>query len=104
MNSDMQLKAKIAQEFDIALGELSFDDKWTYYYTDEIPEHSKDRIILFRASQSSPRIGCIRVRHKEDIKRIVWDIVGKDGIYIGLVPANCPTEAMLVESKFMILN
>jgi len=123
LDDDAQLKAKIAQQvttasaasihcfeaksitkFGLTLEELSFDDEWTYYYTDEIPKHSKDRIILFRAAASSSRIGCIRVRHKDDMKQIVWDVVGKEGTYIGLVPAYCRTEAMLVDSRFMTVD
>ncbi|KAF2182613.1 hypothetical protein K469DRAFT_586033, partial [Zopfia rhizophila CBS 207.26] len=76
-------------------------DSWTHYYTDEVPKHAKDRVVVFKAPQSSLRIGCIRVRDKDDIKKTVWDVVGREGMYIGLVPAGCPFEAMVVDVKLI---
>jgi hypothetical protein len=96
------------EKFGSKFNEFSTEvDSWTYYYTDEVSKHAKDRIVVFKAPESSTepesssRIGCIRVRDKDDIKKTVWDVVGKEGVYIGLVPAGCPFEAMVVVVKLI---
>jgi hypothetical protein len=66
-----------------------------------VPSDTKDRIIVFRAREPSKQFGCIRVREKENLTQTVWDLVGKEGIYIGVIPAECPFEAMLVEVMLM---
>lgn len=35
------------------------------------------------------------------MKEMRWDIVRKEGMYMGSVPAGCPFEAMLVEVKLI---
>lgn len=88
-NDDKKLKAKASQEFGPEFDESSAEvDSWTYYYTDEVPKHAKDRIIVFKAPEPSSQIRCIRVWDKDDIKKTVWDVVRREGTYIGLVPAS----------------
>lgn len=101
-NDGKKLMAIAAQEFGDKFNESSAEvDSWTYYYTDEVPNHSTDRVVVFKAPKSSTRIGCIRVLDKDDIKKVVWDVVGREGVYIGLVPAECPFEAMVVDVRLI---
>tara|TARA_R110002003_G_scaffold2994_2_gene24755 strand:+ start:2241 stop:2543 length:303 start_codon:yes stop_codon:yes gene_type:complete len=74
---------------------------WTEHYANMIPKHSKDRLVVFKPPTTSKFIGCIRVRDKDNTKSTVWDVVSKDGQYIGLVPAGCQFEAMVVDIKII---
>ncbi|KAL6149734.1 hypothetical protein ACJQWK_02580 [Exserohilum turcicum] len=97
---DAKLKA-IAEE---RLGgdKSSFEiTPWIDYYTKIVPKHSEDRLIVFKPPKTSPLIGCIRVRDKDNTKRTLWDVVSKDRHYIGLVPAGCQFEAMVVDAKII---
>lgn len=99
----MSLDAKqYMEKFGLELNESSTEiDSWMYYHTYEVPTHTKDRIVVFKTPQSCPQIGCIRVRDKNNVKKTVWEVVGREGAYIGLVPAGCPFEAMLVDVKLI---
>ncbi|OCK74895.1 hypothetical protein K432DRAFT_386534 [Lepidopterella palustris CBS 459.81] len=98
-----KLKSKASETFGSEFNDAhtEVDPKWTYYYTDMVPSHTKDRIVIFRAQPPSKQLGCVRVRDKHDITKTIWDSVGKEGIYMGDVPAGCPFEAMLVEVKLI---
>jgi len=74
---------------------------WTDYYTTIVPKHPEDRLIVFKPPKTSSLIGCIRVRVKDNTKITLWDIVSKDRQYIGLVPAGCQFEAMVVDVKII---
>ncbi|KAF1953188.1 hypothetical protein CC80DRAFT_596068 [Byssothecium circinans] len=108
-NDDTKLKAYASQEFGSEFNESSSEiDSWTYYYVDMIPAHEKDRIVVFKAPdesfhkpKGSPWFGCIRVLDKDDITKIVWDVVQREEMYIGLVPAGCDFEAMVVVIKLI---
>lgn len=72
--------------------------------------HPTDRIIIFRPHKGTPKFGCIRVLRSEtanqgeatkEKKGPVWDVVRAVGSYVGLVPAGCPFEAMLVQVRFI---
>jgi hypothetical protein len=74
-NDDKKLKELASEEF--GSNESSFEvDSWTNYYADEVPKHTKDRLVVFKAPESYEKLGCIRVRDKDDIKKTVWDVVG----------------------------
>lgn len=69
-----------------------------------------DRIILFKPHKGMSQFGCIRVLRSEtadqgeakrEKKGPVWDVVRAVGSYVGLVPAGCPFEAMVVQLKFI---
>ncbi|KAK7178270.1 hypothetical protein PSPO01_15685 [Paraphaeosphaeria sporulosa] len=99
-NDDKKLKGIASEEF--GFDESSFDvSPWTNYYADEVPEHTKDRLVVFKAPDLSDKLGCIRVRDKDDIKKTVWDVVGKKGPYLGFVPAGSLFEAMVVDVKLI---
>lgn len=69
-----------------------------------------DRIILFKPQKGMSQFGCIRVLRSEttnqgeaarEKKGPVWDLVRTVGSYVGLVPAGCPFEAMVVQVRFI---
>ena len=78
------------------------DEQWTYHYTKMIPSHSAERVVAFRAQPPSKQVGCVRVLDGQDVKEMIWDVVGKEGTYMGRVPAGSPFEAMLVEVKLIM--
>lgn len=71
---------------------------WTNYYTNLIPEHAEDRLVVFKPPETSQYFGCIRVK---DNTRTIWDVINKEGQYIGRVPAGCRFEAMVVDVKII---
>jgi translation initiation factor IF-1 len=75
---------------------------WTAYRAEIVLKHSQDRLVAFKPLKTSALIGCIRVREKDNTTIKLWDIVDKDGQFIGLVPAGCEFEAMLVYAKMII--
>ena len=87
--------------------QVQVDDEWNYVHTKIIPSHSTERLVLFRPHPPSPdypptpKIGCIRVRDKDDKTKKLWDIVNREGIYMGHVPAGSRFEAMIVDVKLI---
>ncbi|PYH80611.1 hypothetical protein BO82DRAFT_355324 [Aspergillus uvarum CBS 121591] len=59
------------------------------------------RVVIFRPAPFDKWLGCIRARNGSNFKEIIWDAVNLENIYMGLLPANCPFEAMLVEIKLV---
>jgi hypothetical protein len=84
----------------LASNENSFDiTPWTKYDGKIVPCHTKDRLVVFRPPKDTKKFGCIRVRDKDQKK--LWDVVQDAGLYVGLVPADCAFEAMLVDAKII---
>ncbi|KAH7113099.1 hypothetical protein EDB81DRAFT_893819 [Dactylonectria macrodidyma] len=72
--------------------------------------HPTDRIIVFRPLKGKPQFGCIRVLRGEtanqddirkDKKGPVWEEKRGGGTFVGLIPAECRFEAMVIEIKFI---
>jgi hypothetical protein len=72
---------------------------WTKYDAKIVPCHTKDRLVVFRPPKNTEVFGCIRVRDEDNMK--LWDVVRDAGLYVGLVPAGCVFEAMLVDTKII---
>jgi len=77
------------------------DENWTPYLAGMISGHHTQRLVVFKAGAGSKFIGCLRVLEAQDIKNMIWDKVRCEGIWMGLVPENCPFEAMLVDIKLI---
>jgi hypothetical protein len=80
---------------------VDVDEDWKYYYTDIIPGHTSERLVVFRPHPPATKLGCVRVLKAENMKEMIWDRYNCEGIYIGRVPAGCPFEAMVVEIKLI---
>ncbi|KAM4057188.1 hypothetical protein HRG_014840 [Hirsutella rhossiliensis] len=72
--------------------------------------HPADRIVVFRPRKGTPKFGCIRVLEREITdqdktarrkKGPVWEEKRGGGSCVGLIPAECRFEAMLVDIKFI---
>ena len=72
---------------------------WTNHYTALVVEHHTERLIVCRPQSKSRPIGCIRVRDKDD--GILWEIVDKKDVYVGIVPEGCQFEAMFVDVRII---
>lgn len=66
-----------------------------------VPKSPKKRLVVFRPKLPSRILGCVRVRDAQDQKKKVWDVHNCGGIYMGLVPEECPFEAMVVEIRLI---
>jgi hypothetical protein len=80
---------------------VDVDEDWKYYHTDIVPGHTSERLVVFRAQPPFKRLGCIRVLKDQNLEEMIWDRYNCEGIYIGLVPAGCSFEAMVVEIKLI---
>jgi len=89
---------RFGDDFDESKVEV--DERWDYHDTDIVPSHTSQRLVIFRARPPSQFFGCIRVRD-EQTDKMLWDVFGKTGIYMGHVPAGCYFEAMMVDLKFI---
>lgn len=74
---------------------------WINHNAKLIPDHTKDRLVVFKPPENTEKLGCIRVRDKDNIHLTLWDIVQKSGLHVGLVPAGCKFEAMVVDTKII---
>jgi len=99
-DNDDQLKALILKKFGERYRDVDISP-WTYYLTDIILPEAKNRVIVFRAQDPAEKLGCVRVKKKENKNEKEWDVVDERGAHMGVISADCPTEAMYVEIKLV---
>ncbi|RSM14271.1 hypothetical protein BHE90_015237 [Fusarium euwallaceae] len=110
-DNDESLAEFVIREFGASFATPQSDDNGFEIVQGRIYDsHPTDRIIHFRPHKGTPKFGCIRVLRSEtanqgeatkEKKGPVWDVVRAVGSYVGLVPAGCPFEAMLVQVRFI---
>lgn len=79
---------------------MEVDKNWTLYTLKMVPGHPTDRLIVFRPHPSRDLLGCIRVYRAGTTVKL-WDVYDSRDTFIGIVPKDCPFEAMVVEVKFI---
>lgn len=86
---------------------LVLDQEWKYYEASSLKPNSYfPRVILFKPPSWKKTFSLVRT--KDERRVVLWDFIGTkvgstEGVYVGLVPADCSVYFLQVDVKFMVL-
>jgi len=106
MNDKTKLLAEAVRKYGDKFDEskINLDEDWTYYHARIVPSHTTERLVVLRPKPKSKVFGCVRVLDEQNNEEMIWEVVQKEGAYIGHVPAQCSFEALLVEVKLITMK